>query len=84
MIELTEIYIYCGSYKETGTLCSIVDYNSFCIEKMNLVISRKSDSKKACKLAAKKLRLLADKFDRLAKKNNPKNLKTQRRINERI
>lgn len=81
MGNIEEVMIICGTYNDKGSTCAIADEGSICKERITLVQSRTMSGKKSCLLAAKRLRQLAKRFEKLAKKKNPKSLKNQIKIN---
>ena len=76
-----KLIIHIGNFNNSGTSCSISDMNADMDSNINLVRTTKKTSKEACILAAMKLRELADRFDKLSKKKNPKAISPQVRIN---
>jgi len=76
-----KLIIHIGNFNDSGTSCSISDMNADMDSTVNLVRTTKKNPKEACLLAATKLRELAERFEKLAKKKNPKMISPQMRIN---
>jgi len=77
-----KLIIHCGNFNDSGVSCSISDINANLDSNINLVRTTKKTPREACKLAAMRLRELADRFDKLSKKKNPKMASPQVRINK--
>jgi len=66
-------------FNEHGIMASICDMDD--VDEVNLVINKRTNSPKTiCEMAAKRLRILAEKFDALAVADDPFKIKTQEAI----